>query len=467
LTERTPLFFGLYEQPNIGDGSGAASLWTHPLDKRLASTRGFDYWLHLARIAEEINLDLFFFGDVLGIYDVYKSSADTAIAWGVELPAHDPLMHIPALAAATRHLAFGATISTSYDHPFAHARRLSTLDHLTGGRIAWNIVTSYLPSAARNFGLDRMVAHDTRYEIAEEFLDVTYKLWEASWADDAFIGSKMERRFADPNRVRPIHHDGRYFRCAGPHVSYPSPQRTPVLLQSGWSKRGRQLGAKHAEIIFAGDSDPRALRAGLSDIRGQPAALGRDPYDIRGLVGLQIVTGPTAAAAREKLESFQAAYDIDARLSSYAGWSGLDLSKYRDDEPLSKDRLGHTESAAERAPLLAGEFRRRCARIETSNSMTFVGSGAQVAEQIEAYAEASGTAGFLLHQYISPGSFEDFAEYVVPELIKRGLYRIEAPVGTLRSRLRPDRSDRLPDSHPAARYRFAATVQPSEEKAEA
>ena len=458
MTPRGPLFFGLYEQPNIGDGSGAASLWTHPRDRRLTSTGSFDYWLHLAGLAEEINLDLFFFGDVLGIYDVYKSSADTAIAWGVELPAHDPLMHIPALAAATRHLAFGATISTSYDHPFAHARRLSTLDHLTGGRIAWNIVTSYLPSAARNFGLDRMVGHDDRYDVAEEFLDVAYKLWEGSWADDAFLGSKEQRRFADPSRVRAINHEGPHFRCAGPHVSYPSPQRTPVLLQSGWSKRGRMLGAKHAEVVFVGDSDPDAIRSGMAEIRAEAGAFGRDGSTIKGLAGLQIVVGKTAGSARDKLESFQAAYDIDARLASYAGWSGLDLSKYRDDEPLSKVPLGHTESAAARAPVLAGEFRRKCARIETSNSMTFIGTGSEVADQIQAHVEASDITGFLLHQYISPGSFEDFAEYVVPELVKRGLYREDAPHGTLRSRLRDDRSDRLPADHPAARHRFAATA---------
>jgi long-chain alkane monooxygenase len=447
-----PLFFGLYEQANIGDGSGAASLWTHPLDRRLTSTT-FDYWLHLARIAEETHLDLFFFGDVLGIYDVYKASAETAISWGVELPAHDPLMHIPFLAAATRNLAFGATISTSYDHPFAHARRLSTLDHLTGGRIAWNIVTSYLPSAARNFGLDAMVRHDDRYEIADEFLDTAYKLWEGSWADDAFIGSKTARRFADPSRVRVIDHRGLHFASAGPHVSHPSPQRTPVLIQAGWSPRGKRLGARHAEIIFAGTTKPEGVRQGMREIRDLASAEGRDGSEIKALAGVQIVVGKTLIAAREKLEDFQSYYDPDATLAAYAGYSGLDLSKYVDDEPLTKVG-GHTESAAAQAPVLAGDVRRRYSRVEGNSGLTWIGTPSQIADQMQAYVTASGIDGFLLHQFISPGSYEDFAEHVVPALRERGLYRQDAPQGTLRSRIRDDGADRLPPSHPAAAHRF-------------
>ena len=451
---RKPLFFGLYEQANIGDGSGAASLWTHPLDRRL-STTSFDYWLHLARVAEEVNLDLFFFGDVLGIYDVYGGSAETALTWGVELPAHDPLMHIPALAAATRHLAFGATISTSYDHPFAHARRLSTLDHLTHGRVAWNIVTSYLPSAARNFGLDAMVRHDDRYDIAEEFLEVVYKLWEGSWADDAFVGSKEQRLFAHHERVRAIHHRGKHFSCAGPHVSHPSPQRTPVLIQAGWSPRGRRLGARHAEIIFVGASEPEAVRTGRADIGAIAEAGGRDGGELLFLAGAQIVAGKTRLQALEKLESFQSAYTMEATLSAYAGYSGIDLSRYRDDEPLSDRPTDHTISATANAPALAGDLRRRYRRVHGNSGLTFIGSADEIADEIEAYVAASGIDGFLLHQFISPGSFEDFAEHVAPVLVERGLYRQDAPQGTLRARIRNDGTDRLPASHPAAAYRFS------------
>jgi long-chain alkane monooxygenase len=453
VTSRRPLLFGLYEQANIGDGSGAASLWTHPRDRRLTSVRSYDYWLHLAKIAESIHLDLFFFGDVLGIYDTYANSPDTAISWGVELPAHDPLTIIPALAAATCNLAFGATISTSYDHPFAHARRLSSLDHMTGGRIGWNIVTSYLPSAARNFGLDRMVPHDERYAIAEEFLDVAYKLWEGSWAEDAFLGDKEGRRFADPGRVRPINHKGRHFASAGPHVSIPSPQRTPLLIQAGWSPRGKQFGARHAEVVFVGDSKPEAMRRGLAEIRALAEAEGRAGSDIKALAAAQVVVGRTHAEAEDKLADFQRFYEPEATLAAYAGWSGLDVAGYREDDVINR-ATNHTQSAAAAAPVLAGDIRRHFARVEANNALLFLGSAEDVADQIEAYVEATGIDGFLLHQFIAPGSFEDFAQLAAPALRARGLFRSEPPTGTLRSRLRADGADRLPPSHPAARFRW-------------
>jgi len=174
MSDPKPLLFALYEQASVGCG-GAPSLWTHPADERLA-INSLGYWTNLARIADQANLDMLFFGDVLGFYDVFGGNADAAMQWAVEAPANDPLMIIPALAAVTEHLAFGVTVTTSYEHPFTHARRFSTLDHLTNGRVGWNIVTSYLSSAARNFGLEQMIKHDDRYERAEEFLDVAYKL---------------------------------------------------------------------------------------------------------------------------------------------------------------------------------------------------------------------------------------------------------------------------------------------------
>ena len=445
--------FGLYEQANIGDGSGAASLWTHPEDKRIESVKSFDYWLRIARLAEEINLDLLFFGDVSGIYDTYKNSPATAISWGVELPAHDPLMILPALASATRNLAFGVTISTSYDHPFAHARRMSTLDHLTGGRIGWNIVTSYLPGAARNFGLSQMRPHDERYAMAEEFLEVAYKLWEGSWASDAFAGSKEQRLFARPDRVRTIDHQGHFVSCSGPNVSFPSPQRTPLLIQAGWSPRGKSFGARHAEVVFVGDSDPQAVQKGLEDIRRLAIADGRDPRQIKALTGLQIVVAESRAAAEDKLNDYQQYYEPEASLAAYSGWSGIDIAAYQDDEPLNKTS-NHTQSTAEKAPLLAGDVKKRYARVDGNSGLTFTGTPQDIADQIEDYVDQSGIDGFLLHQFISPGSFEDFASLVVPELIRRGRYRTTPHSGTLRSRLRDDSSDRLPADHPAARYRW-------------
>lgn len=440
-------------------GAASASLWTHPADERKTAT-GLPYWLNLARIAEEANADLFFFGDVLGIYDVYRSGPETALHWGVELPAHDPLLHIPALAAVTVHLAFGATVSTSYDHPFPHARRMSTLDHLTNGRIAWNIVTSYLPNAARNHGLAEMLPHDERYERAEEFLDAVYALLEGSWADGAYLadGPVPGARggigpFADPARIRAVDFRGKYFATQGPHVSPPSPQRVPVLIQAGWSPRGKEFGARHAEIVFAGDHEPLALRDGVSAFRQRARELGRDAESIKFLTGLTVVVAETRIEAQRKLDSYQRHHNLDAQLTAYSGWSGFDLAKYDDDEPLLKGATNATHSALGSKPVTAGDLKRKYAEVQGNCEPFVIGTPEDVADAIEKYATSAGTDGFLLHQMISPGSLEDFSELVIPELIERGLYRTQPPTGTLRSRIRTDRSSRLPDSHPAARWR--------------
>ncbi|KJL32484.1 NtaA/DmoA family FMN-dependent monooxygenase [Microbacterium oxydans] len=454
MTERRPLLYGLYEQACVGNGSGAVSLWTHPADERLGAT-SLKYWLDLGRRAEDAGFDLFFFGDVLGLYDTYRGGAATALEWGVELPAHDPLMHIPALAAVTERIAFGATVSTTYEHPFAHARRFSTLDHLTAGRIAWNIVTSYLPGAAANFGLDVM-AHDSRYDRADEFLDVVYDLWERSWDPGAFVGSKERRLFADPSKVHRIDHEGAHFAVAGPHLSIPSPQRTPYLIQAGWSPRGREFAARHAELIFVGDSDPQAIRAGLAGIRARAAELGRDPEQIRAVVGMNPVIARTRIEVQEKLDGYQAHYNADAQLAAYAGWSGIDFSTYADDEPIAKQNTTHTQTKETRTdapPLTAGDVRARFASVTAFADDRYIGTPDEVAANIEEFVDESGVDGFLLHQFLSPGTLDDFSELLAPKLRERGLFGGFPNSGTLRSRLRTDGSDVLGGDHPAGARR--------------
>ncbi|MFF7291211.1 NtaA/DmoA family FMN-dependent monooxygenase [Microbacterium sp. NPDC008134] len=454
MSEAKPLFFGLYEQACVGNGSGAVSLWTHPDDRRLGAL-DLRYWIDLARRTEEAEFDLFFFGDVLGMYDTLGGGPATALEWGVELPAHDPLLHIPALAAVTERIAFGATVSTTYEHPFAHARRFSTLDHLTAGRIAWNIVTSYLPGAAANFGLDVM-AHDSRYDRADEFLEVVYDLWERSWDDDAYVGSRAERRFADPAKVHRIDHAGAQFRVAGPHVSPPSPQRTPYLIQAGWSPRGREFAARHAELIFVGDSDPQAIRTGLAGIRARAAELGRDPEQIRAVVGMNPVLAPTRIEVQQKLDGYQSHYNADAQLAAYAGWSGIDFAAYADDEPIVKQSTNHTQTKETRSdapPLTAGDVRRRFASVTAFADDRFIGTPDEVAANIEEFVEESGVDGFLLHQYLSPGSLDDFSTLLAPRLRERGLFGGRPSDGTLRSRLRTDGADQLGADHPAGARR--------------
>src|SRR5690348_4447058 len=216
-------------------GHVSHGLWVHESNTRHRYTE-LDHWTELARLAEYGCLDAVFLADMLGTYDGFRGGPETALREAVQIPNLDPLMLLPAMAAATRNLGLAATFSTTYEPPFAFARRMSTLDHLTDGRVGWNIVTSYLPNAARNFGLADQIPHDERYRIAEEYLDVLYKLWEGSWDDDAIEVDREGDRYADPAKVRRIDHDGEFFLVAGPHLSEPSRQRTPVLFQASASK---------------------------------------------------------------------------------------------------------------------------------------------------------------------------------------------------------------------------------------
>lgn len=197
------------------------------------------------------------------MYDTYKQSKEPSIRDGMQIPLIDAALVIPVMASVTKHLSFAFTVSTTYEPPFAHARRFSTLDHLTQGRIAWNVVTSYLPNAARNFGLPEMIKHDRRYDIADEYLEVCYKLWELSWEDGAVIEDVKNGILVDPSKVHEINHSGEFFHVEGPHLSEPSLQRTPVLYQAGVSERGREFAAKHAECVFVGGQ----LRKGSGSIQ--------------------------------------------------------------------------------------------------------------------------------------------------------------------------------------------------------
>jgi alkanesulfonate monooxygenase SsuD/methylene tetrahydromethanopterin reductase-like flavin-dependent oxidoreductase (luciferase family) len=312
------------------------------------------------------------------------------------------------------------------------------LDHLTNGRVGWNIVTSYLSSAARNFGLEQMTKHDDRYERAEEFLDVVYKLWEGSWADDAVVADKARQFYARGDRVRPINHVGEHYRVAGPHLTSPSPQRTPLLIQAGWSGRGREFAAKHAELIFIAKSNPLEIRQGLEDIWAQAQARGRQPEDVKSLTVLRIVTAKTEIEAQRKYDELQSNYHLQAQLVSYA--EGMTSYVMRPD--------------GSGKPLTAGDVKQRFANVTRGSDLILVGTPQQVAERIEEHARISGTSGYMLNPLISPGSLEDFVELVIPELQKRGLYRTQPQSGTFRSRLRGDGSSHLPASAYGASFRF-------------
>lgn len=226
-------------------------LWRHPEDQSARYT-DLRYWADLAKTLQKGLFDGIFIADVLGTYDVYGSSNEAALRQGTQVPVSDPLLLVSAMALVTEHLGFGVTAGTAYEHPYPFARRLSTLDHLTNGRVGWNVVTGYLPSAARNMGNADQMEHDERYDHADEYLEVLYKLLEGSWEEGAVVRDTETGVFADPAKVHQIGHEGKYFKVPGIHLSEPYPQRTPVIYQAGASPRGIAFAAGNAEAVFVG-----------------------------------------------------------------------------------------------------------------------------------------------------------------------------------------------------------------------
>ncbi|KAF4634401.1 hypothetical protein G7Y89_g3710 [Cudoniella acicularis] len=294
-----------------------------------------NFWTDLAILLEKENFHALFLADILGPYDVYKGPHNhgPVVTSAAVFPVNDPLYTVPAMAAVTKNLAFGITASTTYKQPYALVRRFSTVDHLTDGRIVWNIVTSYLDSAARNFGLSTQVEHDERYQIADEYMDVLYKLWEGSWRDDAVVKDLKNGQYAVSERVRPINHQGKYFTVPGVHICEPSPQPTSFLFQAGTSKSGREFGTKHAEAIFVEGQTPEKVRPSVHTIKnpGQQK-YGCDPESIKFIAAINIIVAESDETAKVKRDDLASYGNKEGTLAMFGGWTGIDLSTYSDDE---------------------------------------------------------------------------------------------------------------------------------------
>ena len=437
---------------------------THGLWRQVGNNRHryteLAYWLELARIAESAGFEAIFLADVIGAYDVYKNSAAPAIREGLQIPNNDPMLVIPAMATVAERLGFGVTFSTSYESPFAFARRMSTLDHLTNGRIGWNIVTSYLPNAARNFGLNDQIPHDTRYEIADEFMDVVYKLWEGSWEDDAVLVDRDRGVYTDPSKVHPIDHVGPHFRVAGPHLSEPSRQRTPLLLQASASRAGIAFAAKHAEVLFTADRPPGALGGNLATIRDAAVAYGRRADDLRFLVMATVITGEDQARIDEKLRRYRSFASAEGKfIHQSVPFSPLDHPGYITvREALQREgRTDLIEAGGLPLHLTVEQFSTGVDEAWDERQFFAAGTPQQVADTIESWLDDRGIDGFNLRQYHSFETAQDFARLIAPELRRRGRLAPlgeESPQRSLRDRIFND-GDRLPSRHHAASFRTA------------
>ncbi|EYD01847.1 FMN-dependent oxidoreductase, nitrilotriacetate monooxygenase family protein [Acinetobacter baumannii 44362_2] len=452
MTKR--ISFNAFEMNCIAHQS--PGLWRHPQD-RSVEYKDLEYWTDLAQILERGFFDGIFIADVLGIYDVYHQSAEHALTGAVQVPVNYPLQIVPAMAAVTKHLGFGVTTSISFEHPYPFARRISTLDHLTKGRVGWNIVTSYLESGSKNLGLKTQVNHDNRYDIADEYLEVLYKLWEGSWEEGSVLRDRESGIFADHKKVHPIQHEGKYFTVPGIHICEPSPQRTPVLYQAGASSRGQKFASQNAECVFIAAPSKIATKKVVQGIRQKLVQEGRDPYSVKIYALLSIVTDETDAKAQAKFKEYQSYGSYDGALTLLSGWSGVDFSQF---QPTDKVEYIQTNAIQSLLDSYVNADPERVWTIEEianwnslgGNGPVLVGSAETVSDALQQWVEDTDVDGFNLAYILAHQTFADVVEFIVPELQKRGVYQTSYAQGTLREKLF-GAGPYLPENHRGAKYR--------------
>jgi len=438
--------------------------WKNPLDRSVPGYRDLEHWIDVARALDRGCFDALFFADVHGTYDVYGNSRDAAVRHCVQILCHDPSVLIPALAREAPHLGFAATYSTSYFAPYHTAKLFSTLDHLTHGRVGWNVVACYLRDSEAN-GLGVMLPHDERYDRADEYLEVVYKLWEGSWEEDAMVRDLEGDVLTDPRKVHEIRHHGKYFDVVGPHLCEPSPQRTPVLYQAGASARGLDFAARHAEAIFVVFPSTTVCRRYVDGIRERMAAIGRDPRHAKILAATVPVVGATEAEAQARWEQIRSFASPEGALALFGGWTGMDLAGYAPEQ-----RLEHVESQG--MQFLAQYF----STVDADREWTFrevsdflsvgsvcpvlVGDYRRVADELERWVVEGGVDGFNVIPPISRG-FVEFVDLVVPELQRRGLFRTEYETTTLREHYFGKGRARLAVDHPGAAHSISRAGTPA------
>lgn len=433
-----------------------AGLWRHPRDNQVHYQR-LRYWTEMAQIAERGLLDSIFIADVFGIYDVYDGKRDAALSAGAQAPQSDPVLAVSAMALVTSHIGFGITSNLSYDHPFSFARRFSTLDHLTDGRVGWNIVTGYLDSGARGMGLTSSREHDERYDAADDYMTALYKLWEGSWEDGAVLRDKKAGVFVDPAKVHAVHHEGPYYKVDGAALAEPSPQRTPVLYQAGTSTRGLAFAGRHAEAVFLNGPTPEIAARSVRALRAAAVDAGRDPYDVLALLGATVIVAPTGAEARALRDEYLSYIHHQGQLALVSGWTGVDLARLSLDDALPFAKTNAIRSTLENLTVKASAPARVRDLLEFSpagaRAPVFVGSPVEVADQIEAWVEASDIDGFNLVRTVMPESLEAIVDLLIPELQSRGRFKTAYGEGSLRAKLFPQGDALLNARHPGAAWR--------------
>jgi FMN-dependent oxidoreductase (nitrilotriacetate monooxygenase family) len=425
-----------------GVNSHATGMWRHPKDKVAWDWTRPPYWQHLARTMERGLFDAIFIADELAPYNNYQGSSDACVKYAVQCPTHEPSTIVPIITTATTHLGVGVTLSTAFEHPYSMVRRLSSLDHLSGGRIAWNIVSSYSKSEWDAYGQE-MTLRAGRYERMEEYMELCYKLWD-SWEPDAIRADKEGGLFADPAKVHEVNHAGEFFRCKGRSFVSRSPQARPVLWQAGSSDRGRDFAARHAEAVFAVHPNVARMRQYTDDLNDRLyRKFARPPGSVKLIYGMQTVVAETRRAAQEKHEQIKASIPLEGALAWISGHFGPDFSRYDLDEYVQNIEIPGIQGLFESVIYARGgePLTVREAALYYAQGMGMpivVGSPADVADQMERFMDEGGADGFMLIATYTPGCFEEFVDLVVPELQRRGRFRTRYGGTTLREHLLED-----------------------------
>lgn len=412
----------------VGPGWGD---WRHPDAQPNASTN-FQFYKRQAQIVEAGKFDFLFVAD--SVYITEKSSPHY-------LNRFEPLTILSALAGATNNIGLVGTLTVSYSEPFNVARQFASLDHISGGRAGWNIVTSWLEGSAANYSRDKHYAHDVRYRLAGEYLDVVQGLWD-SWEDDALTFDKKGGQFFDPAKLHTLNHKGEFFSVKGPLNISRSPQGQPVIFQAGASEDGKAFAARRADAIFVSHEDLDAAQAYYKDIKARAASFGRDPDQLHVLPAARPVVGRTAEEAEAKYQELIELVSIDNALSSLARpFNEYDFTQHDLDGPFPLEAAefgaNSNQSAINRiveAVKAEGLTLRQTALRFATPRGHFVGAPEQVADSLQKWFEERGADGFVLFESL-PGQLEAFVELVVPILQARGLFRTKYEGSTFRDSL--------------------------------
>ena len=419
--------------------------WRLP-DSRSDEVHSLDMYLEMARTAERGKLDVVFLGDLLAMWPLPRD----LLARTSRAARFEPITVLGAMAAVTERIGLVATASTSFNEPFTIARQFGSLDHMSGGRTGWNVVTSFTDDQARNYGLDKLPERKVRYAQAQEFLDVVKGLWD-SYDDDAVLRDKESGQYFDPAKLHALEHDGDHYRVAGPLNMWRPPQGHPVVFQAGASDEGAAFAAANGEVLFTVAPSIERARQYYRKVKDLAADMGRDPDHIKVLASLNPVLGPTDAAAQERFDQLQSLLDGDVATALAGHYFGIDLTKYPLDEPVPEIELvdsGHSMPRAHQQFMLN---KSRDEGLTMRQLVTgFCGLGLypagpeSAADRFEEWFEAEACDGFVLQFSHLPEGLTDFVDLVVPILQQRGLLRTEYRGRTLREHLGLPR--------PASRY---------------